>query len=99
MNVAQCKNQLSPMIRIELSEGLDVVTLALSGRIQAEDLPELKRVMESYSQPVVLNLTGVRLVDRATVGFLAEFEAKNGTIANCPGYIREWILGELTERS
>lgn len=87
------------MIRIEPSEDLDVVTLALSGRIQVEDLPELKRVMESYGQPVVLNLTGVRLVDRATVGFLAEFEANNGRITDCPGYIREWIRRELTEGS
>ena len=39
------------MIRIETSERRDLVTLALSGRIQAEDLPELKRVMESYSKP------------------------------------------------
>jgi ABC-type transporter Mla MlaB component len=85
------------MIRIEPSEDLDVVTLALSGRIQAEDLPELKRVMESYSQPLVLNLTGVRLVDRTTVGFLAEFEANNGRITGCPSYIREWIRRELTE--
>ena len=51
------------MIRIESSEDLDVVMLALSGRIQAEDLPELKRVMESYSKTVVLNLTGIKLVD------------------------------------
>jgi hypothetical protein len=39
------------MIRIEISEGRDLVTFALSGRIQAEDLQELKRVMESYSKP------------------------------------------------
>ena len=85
------------MIRIEPSEDLDVVTLALSGRIQAEDLPELKRVMDRYSQPVVLNLTGVRLIDRATVGFLAEFETNNGRITGCASYIREWIRRELTE--
>ena len=53
--------------------------LALSGRIQAEDLPELKRVMESYSKPVVLDLTGLKLVDRDTVGFLANLETDNGT--------------------
>jgi hypothetical protein len=57
------------MIRIETSERRDLVTLALSGRIQAEDLPELKRVMESYSKPVVLDLTGVKL---AAPRFLGE---------------------------
>jgi ABC-type transporter Mla MlaB component len=86
------------MIRIEPSEGLDGVTLALSGHIQAEDLPELKRVMEGYAQPVVLNLTGVRLVDRATIGFLAEIEANNGRITGCPSYIREWICRERLGR-
>jgi hydroxyethylthiazole kinase-like sugar kinase family protein len=53
----------TPMIRIETSERRDLVTLALSGRIQAEDLPELKRVMESYSKPVVLDPPGVKVVD------------------------------------
>jgi hypothetical protein len=85
------------MIRIEASERLDFVTLVLSGRIQAEDLPELERVMESYSQPVVLNLAGIKLVDREAVRFLADFEAHDGRITSCPNYIREWILRECAE--
>ncbi len=72
--------------------------LLLSGHIQADDLPELKRVMESYRQPVVLNMAGVKLVDREAVGFLAEFEATNGKITGCPSYIREWIRRERAER-
>lgn len=86
-----------PMIRIETSERRDLVTLALSGRIQAEDLPELKRVMESYSKPVVLDLTGVKLIDRDAVRFLAKLETDNATITNCPRYIREWILRERAQ--
>jgi hypothetical protein len=86
------------MIRIEKSEGRDLVMLTLSGRIQAEDLPELKRVMESYSKPVVFNLTGVKLVDRDAVRFLADFETHHGRITSCPSYIREWIRRERAER-
>ena len=86
------------MIRIETSEGLGLMTLVLYGHIQADDLPELKRVMESYSQPVVLNLTGVKLVDLDTVRFLADFEAHNGSITSCPSYIRQWIHRERAER-
>jgi ABC-type transporter Mla MlaB component len=82
------------LIRIETSERRDLVTLALSGRIQAEDLLELKRVMESYSKQLVLDLTGVKLVDRDVVTFLADFETDNGRITNCPSYIREWIRRE-----
>ena len=86
-----------PMIRIETSERRDLVTFALSGRIQAEDLPELKRVTESSSKPVVLDLTGVKLVDRDAVRFLANLETDNATITNCPPYIREWIRRERAE--
>ncbi len=82
------------MIRIEISEGRNLVTLALSGRIQGEDLSELKRVTESYSKPVVLDLTGVKLVDRDAVRFLANLETDNATITNCPPYIREWMHRE-----
>jgi len=70
------------------------VTLALSGRIQAEDLPELKRVMESYSKPLVLDLTGVKLVDGEAIRFLASFETGQAKITNCPRYIREWIRAQ-----
>jgi hypothetical protein len=86
------------MIRIETSERRDLVTLALSGRIQAGDLPELKRVMESYSKPLVLDLTGVKLVDREAITFLASFETGQAKITNCPRYIREWIRGERAQR-
>ena len=86
------------MIRIEISEGRSLVTLALSGRIQAEDLSELKRVIESYSKPVVLDLTAVKLVDRETITFLANFETDNATITNCPPYIHEWIHRERAQQ-
>ena len=85
------------MIRIETSKRRDLVTLALSGRIQADDLPELKRVMESYSRPLILDLTGVKIVDRDVVAFLAAFETDNGRIMNCPNYIREWIRRERAQ--
>ena len=86
------------MIRIEISEGRNLVTLALSGRIQAEDLSELKRIIESYSKPVVLDLTAVKLVDRETITFLANFETDTATITNCPPYIHEWIHRERAQR-
>jgi hypothetical protein len=35
------------MIRIETLDDTEVVTVTLSGRLQAEDLPELKRVIGS----------------------------------------------------
>ena len=86
------------MIRIETSERWDIVTFTLSGRIQAEDLPEVKRLTESYSKPVVLDLTGIKLVDSEVITFLANFERDNATITNCPPYIHEWIHRERAQR-
>lgn len=86
------------MILIETTKCLDLVTLIVSGHLQAKDLPELKRVMESYGQPVVLNMKDVRLVDRDALRFLENFEAHNGQITSCPSYIREWIRRERAER-
>ena len=86
------------MIRIEIPERRDLGRFALSGRIQAEDLPELKRVTESSSKPVVVDLTGVKLVDRNTVRFLANLETDNATITNCPPHIRKWMLREREQQ-
>jgi len=85
------------MIRIETSESGDLVTFVLSGRIEKEDLGELKTLLEKNEKTVVLDLKGIRLVDREAVGFLANFETDNARITNCPPYIREWIRRERAE--
>jgi hypothetical protein len=85
------------MIRIETSVRRDQVIFAVIGRIESNDLPELKRLIESHTSPVILDLKGVRLVGRDVVTFLANFETDNGRITNCPTYIREWILRERAE--
>jgi hypothetical protein len=85
------------MIRIEAQVRLDRVIFAVIGRIESNDLPELKRVIDSHSPPVILDLKEVRLVDRDVVMFLANFETDNGRIRNCPAYIREWIRRERAQ--
>jgi hypothetical protein len=85
------------MIRIETSVRGDQVIFAVIGRIESNDLPELKGLIESHDPPVILDLKGVRLVDRDGVTFLANFETDNGRITNCPPYIREWIRRERAE--
>jgi hypothetical protein len=86
------------MIRIETSVHRDRVIFAVIGRIESNDLPELKRLIESHKPPVILDLKGVRLVDRDVVRFLANFETGNGRIRNCPAYVREWIRRERAEQ-
>ena len=67
---------------------------AVIGRIESNDLPELKRLIESHRPSVILDLKGVTLVDRDVVTFLANFETDNGRITNCPTYVREWIRSQ-----
>ena len=85
------------MIRIETSESGNLVTFALSGRIEKEDLEELKTLLEKNEKTVVLDLKEIRLVDREAVRFLANFETDNARLTNCPTYIREWIRRERAE--
>jgi len=88
------------MIRIETSVHGDLLTFALIGRLQSENLPELKRVLETPNtiKKIVLDLKEVRLVDREAIRFLMSFETDNGRITNCPPYIREWIRRERTQQ-
>jgi ABC-type transporter Mla MlaB component len=86
------------MIRIEISENGDWVTFVLSGRMQKEDLQALITLVKKHkNQTVVLDLKGVKLVDRDAVHFLARFETGPCKITNCPPYIREWIRREQAQ--
>jgi hypothetical protein len=86
------------MLRIEKSDSQDLVTFLLSGRIQEEDLGELKSLLEKHKKAVVLDLKGVKLVERDAVRFLASFETDQAKITNCPSYIREWIRREREQQ-
>jgi ABC-type transporter Mla MlaB component len=83
------------MIRIEKLENGDWVTFVLSGRMQKEDLQALKTLLKKHNkQNLVLDLKGIKLIDREAVGFLANFETDQAKITNCPPYIREWVRRE-----
>jgi len=71
----------------------------LSGRIEAEYLSELRRVIECEERrrPLTLDLGEVKLVDRDAVTFLAQCEAAGATLENCPAYVREWVARERAE--
>ena len=72
------------------------VVLTLSGRIQAEDIDELHRLLEleGADSHTALDLKDVTLVDRDAVKFLAACEADSVKLENCPAYVREWIRRE-----
>ena len=75
----------------------DRMVLSISGRIEAEELAELQKVVSSEDtkrQKVELDLQDVKLVDQHVVAFLACCEASGTRLRNCPPYIREWITRE-----
>ena len=69
------------------------VIFTLSGRIEAEDIDELRRLLEleGTSRHIALDLKDVTLVDRDAIRYLADCEADGTKLANCPPYVREWI--------
>ena len=69
------------------------VIFTLSGRIEAEDIDELRRLLEleGADSQIALDLKDVTLVDRDAIRYLADCEADGTKLANCPPYVREWI--------
>ena len=80
------------MLRIQRSANGRVV-FKLSGRIEAEDVKELRELLalETAGQQLVLDLRDVTLVNQDAVKFLSSCEADSIKLENCPAYIREWI--------
>ena len=83
------------MLRIQRSSNMGIV-FSLSGRIEIDDVAELRRLVlsETAGQPIALDLAEVTLIDRDAVGFLACCEIEGIKLENCPAYIREWLIAE-----
>ena len=81
------------MLRIQQSSNDQETILSLSGRIDAEDIVELRRLLtlETRRQNVTLDLQDITLVGRDAIQFLASCEAGRVKLENCPAFIREWI--------
>ena len=88
------------MFRIQRSADEKFVVFGLSGRLKAEGLAELQRLLEceANGHNLVLDLNDVKLVDREAISFLVDCEAKGIKLANCPAYIREWIEKEAAQK-
>jgi len=83
------------MLRIVRSFDGNTTTLAVSGRIDAQQLPELRRfVEEERARDLVMDLGEVSLVDVEVVRFLLRCEGQGVRIARCPAYVREWMARE-----
>jgi len=89
------------MLKIQRVHESKTTTLIVSGRIEAEhvpDLNELVRVERAIGLVLVLDLTEVSLVDVEVVRFLVHCEGRGIHILGCPAYIGEWMAREKGPR-
>jgi hypothetical protein len=87
------------MLKITRAANGEVI-FAVSGRMDAENLDELKQlfIWESRGRHIALDLKELTLVDQDAVSFLERCEADNIRLKNCPAYIREWITRERGQK-
>jgi anti-anti-sigma regulatory factor len=88
------------LLKIQRSANGQVV-FKLSGRIESEDVKELRELLalETAGQQLVLDLRDVTLVNQDVVKFLSSCEADGVKLENCPAYIRAWIDGGKGRRN
>jgi ABC-type transporter Mla MlaB component len=74
------------------------VTLALSGAVSEEVLPEICRLIGRGQQSktrIMLDLSEVTLIDRSSARFFAEQMEEGVELVDCPSYLEHWILREV----
>lgn len=83
------------MLKITRAKNAKVV-FAVSGRLDSENMAELKTLIsaETKGQHIVLDLNELTLVDEDAVRFLEGCEANGIELKHCPAYVREWITRE-----
>lgn len=87
------------MLRIQRAANGEVV-LTVSGRMDADNLAELKNLIDSEAagRRIVLDLRELTLVDRDAVRFLDQCDSNGILLRDCPAYVREWIARERNEK-
>ena len=80
------------MFRVRRSSNGEVL-FTISGRIDSENVKELELLVqaEGNDRRIVIDLKHVTLAGEDGINFLAQCEAENITLVNCPPYMREWI--------
>lgn len=79
---------------IESSFGESGRTVRLTGDLRGENLPDLLAVIAEPGGAVLLDLAEVRLVDIASIQFLADCRKRGVPLLHCSSYIESWIAGE-----
>ena len=90
------ERKAKPMLKILRSTKDGSVVVTLIGRIEEENLGELKRLLgsETSGYNLILDMKDVTLVDQSAIQFLACCEEDGVTLENSPAYIRAWVAAE-----
>ena len=83
------------MITTVSSDQADSLTLAISGNVSQDALPEIALLIDRARrdhEKVILDLGEVTLLDRAAAQFFADQFEGGVRLVNCPVYIRRWIV-------
>ena len=78
-------------LRIERSARQGFTVFTLSGRMEAEQVADLKELFGRDYRSIILDLRDLRLADRDAVKFLRSCERDGMKLENCPAYVREWM--------
>ena len=85
------------MLRIQRTADGTTAVLRVSGRLDAENLNELRQSLDIVPDgtAVTLDLADLLLADREAVRFLGDREASGRIVLrHCPGYIRRLMGSE-----
>jgi hypothetical protein len=85
------------MLRIQSTTVGTITVLTVSGRLDAENINELRQSLDILpdGEAVALDLADLLLADREAVRFLGDREASGRIVLrHCPAYVRRLIGGE-----
>lgn len=85
------------MLRIERESDARVTRLLLAGRIQSDGIACIRSAINEGCARKILDLSEVTLVDVAVIRFLIGCEKEGVQLAECPPYVREWMIRERAE--
>jgi len=89
------------MLRIQRATDGAMTVLTVSGRLDAENINELRESLDILPEgdPVALDLADLLLADREAVRYLGDREASGRIVLrHCPAYIRRWLESRGSRR-
>jgi anti-anti-sigma regulatory factor len=89
------------MLRIRHTTDGTITVLTVSGRLDSENINELRQSLDIVpdGDAVALDLADLLLADREAVRFLGDREASGRIVLrHCPAYIRRWLESRSIRR-